>query len=88
MDPIPTKIVPDCLDVLLPVLVNIIKSTLHSAIVPKPLKTAVMTPLPKNNGLDPNLCKNYHPVLNLPCASKLLECAVAEQLIPSTPAWP
>ena len=39
VDPIPTKIVLDCLDALLTVLVNIINSSLHSAIVLKPLKT-------------------------------------------------
>ena len=47
VNPIPTKIVLDCLDVLLPVLVNTINSSLHSAIAPKPLKTAVIKPLLK-----------------------------------------
>ena len=61
VDPIPTKIVLDCLDVLLPVLVDIINSSLHSAIVPK---TAVIKPLLKKNGLDPNLCKSHRPVSN------------------------
>ena len=62
VDSIPTKIVLDYVDVLLPVLVNIISSSLHSAIAPKPLKTAVINPLLKKNGLDLNLCKKYRPV--------------------------
>ena len=76
MDPIPGKIVLDYLDVLPQVFVNISNSSLHSAIVPNPLKTAVIKPLLKKNGLNPNLCKNYRPVSNLPYVSKLLACVV------------
>ena len=79
MDPIPTEVVLDCLDVLLPVLVNIINSSLHTAaIVSKLLKTVVIKPLLKKKGLDTNLCENYRPVSNLPRVSKLLQCVVAE----------
>ena len=81
MDLIPIKILLNCLDVLLPVLVNIINSSLHSAIVPKPLKTAVIKPVLKKNGLDRNLCKNCSPVSNLPYVSNLLEHVVAKQLV-------
>ena len=80
VDPIPTKIVLDCLDVLPPVLVNIINSSLHSAM---PLKTAVIKHLLKKNGLDPNQC--YRPVSNLPHVSKLLKRVVTVSL-PSKPA--
>ena len=45
VNPIATRIALGCQDVLLPVLVNIINSSLHSSIVPKPLKTAVIKPL-------------------------------------------
>ena len=82
VDPIPTKIVLDCLDVLPPVFVNIINSSLHSAM---PLKTAVIKHLLKKNGLDPNPC--YRPVSNLPHVSKLLKRVVTVSL-PSKPARP
>ena len=65
MDSIPTKVVLDCLDVLLPVFVNIVNSSLHLDIVPKLLK------LLRNNGLN--------PVANFPCISKHLGRAVTEQ---------
>ena len=64
---------------MLPVLVNIIISSIHSGIVPKPLKTAVS--VLKKNGLDLNLCKTYRPVLNIPYVSKLLMRIIAEQLL-------
>ena len=66
---------------LLPILVDIINSSIHSGIVPKPLKTAVIKPVLKKNGLNLNLCKIYHPVLNLPYVSKLLERIIAERLL-------
>ena len=78
VDLIATRIVLDCKDILLPVLVNNINSSLQSSIVPKPLKTAAIKPLLKKNGL--NLCKHYCPVSNL-YVSKLLECVVAKQLV-------
>ena len=62
--------------------VNIIntRSSLNSAIVPKPLKIALIKLLLKKNGLDPNLCKNYRPISIFPYISKLLE-HVAEESV-------
>ena len=77
----PSLLVLVCLDDLLPVLVNIINSSLRSAIVPKPLKTAVIKSLLNKNGLDSILWKTHRPVLNLPYVSKLLERVLAEQLV-------
>ena len=61
-DPIPTRIMLDCFDILLPVLLNIVNGSLLSGTVPRPFKTAVIKPLLKKNDLDPNDCKNFRPV--------------------------
>ena len=81
VDPIPTKIVLDCLSVLLPVLVRIVNSSLQSATVPRLFKAAVIKPLLKKNGMDPNDCKSFRPVSNLSYVSKLLERVVSQQLV-------
>jgi hypothetical protein len=81
VDPVPTKIVLACLNILLPVLVKIVNSSLQSASVPVTFKTAVIKPLIKKSNLDPNVCKNFRPISNLPYMSKLLERVVAEQLL-------
>ena len=80
VDPVPTKIVIEHLDILLPVLVNIINASLASAVVPSLFKIAVIKPLLKKPSLDPNVCKNFRPVSNLPYISKLAERVVADQL--------
>ena len=81
VDPIPTKIMLECMDILLPVLVRIVNSSLLAAIVPRPFKTAIIKPLLKKNGLDTNDCNNYRPVSNLSFVSKILERVVSKQLV-------
>ena len=82
VDPIPTKIALDCLEILLPVILNIINESLICGIVPKPLKCAVTKPPLKKPGLDPNLPKHYRLVVpNLPYVSKLLERVDAAHLM-------
>ena len=81
LDPIPTKLLYENLDAVLPTITNIINSSLLSGIVPKDLKTAVVKPLLKKPSLDRNQLKNYRPVSNLPFISKLLEKVVLSQLL-------
>ena len=81
VDPIPTKIVLTCMDILLPVFVRIINTCLLSAKIPRPFKTAIIKPLLKKNGLDMNDCNNYRPVSNLSFISKILERVVSQQLV-------
>ena len=80
LDPIPTPLLIDCLDVLLPSLTQIINDSLRSGIVPSLFKAAVVKPLLKKPSLDQNNFKNYRPVSNLPFLSKVLEKVVLEQL--------
>ena len=80
LDPIPTSLLKECLDELLPIITAICNSSLTSAHVPTPLKTAVITPILKKQNLDPDALGNYRPVSGLPFVSKILEKVVSARL--------
>ena len=80
LDPIPTWLIKESRSELLPVMTNIINSSLRSSQVPKSMKSAIVTPLLKKSTLDPDILKNYRPVSNLSYISKLLERVVAGRL--------
>ena len=66
VDPISTKTVLDCLEIPLPVILNIINESLISGIVPKAPQMCCHKTSPEiKPGLDPNLPKGYRPVSNL-----------------------
>ena len=79
LDPMPTSLVINCIDVLLPVIAKIINLSLESGSSASNWKCALVNPLLKKSGLDLVL-KNYRPVSNLPFVSKLTERAVFNQL--------
>jgi hypothetical protein len=68
------------LTVLLPFIVSIVNSSLESGIVPDRFKQAIIRPLLKKPGLDPNVLSNYRPVSNLHFIGKVLEKVVLAQL--------
>ena len=70
LDPIPTTLLYENLDILLPTLTNIINTSLTTGIVPPDLKTAIVRPLLKKLSLDKNLLENYRPISNFPLLSK------------------
>ena len=80
LDPIPTILLKECLDVLLPTLTRIINLSLSSSTVPQDLKEARITPLIKGAEMDPEDMKSYRPVSRLSYLSKLLEKAAVDQL--------
>jgi hypothetical protein len=80
LDPLPSWMVKQHLDVLLPAITSIVNMSLVQGVVPKPLKTAIIIPLHKKSNLDHNILKNYRPVSNLPFISKVLERVIAKQL--------
>ncbi len=80
LDPVPTWIVRDCLEDVLPVLTKIINLSLQLGDVCDSLKHAIIKPLLKKMGLE-LIEKNYRPVSNLTYISKLVERAVAQQLL-------
>ena len=80
LDPLPTDLVKQCAESLVPLITRIINESLLSGVVPSKLKEAVVVPLLKKHGLDCNNLKNFRPVSNLPFISKLLERVVLRQL--------
>jgi hypothetical protein len=79
IDPIPTWLLKDSLDEVLPVITEIINLSLSTGNVPEVLKQAIIKPLLKKRELDLTYT-NYRPVSNLSYLSKLIEKAVAMQL--------
>ena len=80
LDPIPTALLCDHLDILLPSITKFINESLVSGTVPSDFKTAVVKPLLKKSSLDHNILKNYRPISNLSFLSKILEKVVLHQL--------
>jgi len=70
------KVVPQ----LTPAITTIINKSMETGIVPQPFKHAVVRPLLKKPGLDPENKKNYRPVSNLPFIAKCLEKTVCSRL--------
>ena len=79
LDPMPTSLVMECMDVLLPIITKMVNLSLESGRCADDWKSAVVLPLLKKHGLD-LLYKNYRPVSNLQYISKLAEKAVFEQI--------
>ena len=80
LDPLPTQLLKDHLDLLVPAITKLIICSLSSGIVPSKFKQALITPLIKKPSLDPNILKNYRPVSNLPFLLKVLEGVVLTRL--------
>ena len=81
LDALPTPLLLENLDVLLPTLTQIVNDSLLSGIFPSVFKTAIVTPLLKKPTLDVNVLKNYRPVSNLSFLSKITEKVVLKQLL-------
>ena len=80
LDPMPTSLMLDNLDVILPTVTALINESLATGSVPSAWKIAIVKPLLKKTTLDQNELKNYRPVSNLPFWSKILEKVVLHQL--------
>ncbi|XP_046581658.1 uncharacterized protein LOC124289095 [Haliotis rubra] len=79
-DPIPTKLLFQYLDLLLPSITKIVNSSLGSSVFPSRFKHAVVKPLLKKPDLDSQNLQNYRPVSNLSFISKIIEKAVHVRL--------
>ena len=80
LDPIPTFLLKDCLDILLSSITKLINHSLIEGSFPNSFKKAVVTPLVKKASLPRDDLKNYRPVSGLCFLSKLVERVVARQL--------
>jgi hypothetical protein len=79
LDPVPTWLVKSC-PALVPLLCDIINSSISSGTVPPALKYAYITPALKRPSLDENQLKNYRPISNLPFTAKLTERVISKRL--------
>ena len=80
LDPIPTFLLKDCLDILLSSITKLVNHSLIEGSFPNSFKKAIVTPLIKKASLPRDDLKNYRPVSGLCFLSKLVERVVARQL--------
>ena len=80
LDPIPTFLLKSCSDVLSPIILHIVNSSIATAEFPAYMKKAVVKPTLKKDDADSDCLKNYRPISNLPVISKILERVVLHQL--------
>ena len=80
LDPIPSKLLIECLDSILFSLTDLFNSPLASGIFPQCIKSALVTPILKKKCLDHNDLNNYRPVSNLWFIAKILEKHVLSQV--------
>ena len=92
LDPIPSKLLIECLDSILPSLTDLFNSCIYflfylfyhlslaSGIFPQCFKSALVTPILKKRCLDHNDLNNYRPVSNLCFIAKILEKLVLSQV--------
>jgi len=80
LDPIPTNLLKNCIDLLAPFISKVFARSLSEGHVPLSQKVAIIRPHLKKRGLDATDCKNFRPVSNLSFLSKLLEKIVANQV--------
>ena len=79
LDPIPSKLLVECINSILPSLTDLFNSSLASGIFPQCFKSALLTPIFKKRCLDHNDLNKYRPVSNL-CFIALLEKLVLSQV--------
>jgi len=81
LDPIPTFLLKESIDVLLPYMTVMINATLQTGYMPATQKHAIVKPLLKKPWLEPTELKNYRPVSNLTFVSKIVEQIVVKQWV-------
>lgn len=80
IDPVPTLVLKECSESLLPIYIKIINLSFQSAVMPESLKIAMLDPLLKKVNVDSDFFQNFRPVSNLKFLSKLVEKVVFVQL--------
>ena len=80
LDPIPSKLLVECINSILPSLTDLFNSSLASGIFPQCFKSALLTPIFKKRCLDHNDLNKYRPVSNLCFIAKILEKLVLSQV--------
>ncbi len=86
LDPIPTNLLKECIDEILPLITKIINLSLQLGNMPTSLKNAIIKPMLNKLCLE-LINKKYIPVSNLPFLSKLIDREVALQLVDHKRKW-
>ena len=73
LDPIPSKLLIECLDYILPSLTDLFNSSITSGIFQQCFKSALVTTILKKRWLDHNELNDNRPVSNLCFIAKILE---------------
>src|SRR6218665_1353768 len=81
LDPIPTTILKEFLEELLPFVTEMCNRSLQQGWLPISQRHPIVKPIIKKEGLDQDDVKNYRPISNLTYMSKLVERMVCNQLI-------
>jgi len=81
LDPIPTFLLRECIDIILPFLTAMVNKSLRDGNLPAAQKAAVVTPLLQKTSFDQQDLKNYRPVSNLSFVSKLVERFAVKQFM-------
>ena len=79
-DPAPVRLIKSCAATTFPVLHYILTRSFDEGVFPDDLKHATVTPIIKNNNLDPDDFKSYRPISNTPYLAKVLEKAAHFQI--------
>ena len=84
LHPIPSKLLIEFLDSILPSLTYLFSTSPAYGIFPQCFKSALVTPILKKRCLDHNDLNNYRPVFNLCFIAKILEKLVLYQVLPTS----
>ena len=79
IDKVPTRVIKDCLPIILPFVTSIINASLSSSTFPGICKTAEITPIPKQGNHE--LPDNNRPISLLPVLSKVCERVAYNQFV-------
>ena len=80
LDPIPTWMLKQNINIFVPVITKIVNMSLEYATFPSHFKNVLVSPLIKKPPLDADNLKNFRPVSNLCFISKIAEKVVAHRL--------
>ena len=80
LDPIPSKLLIECLDSILPSHTDLLNSSLACGIFPQCIKSALVAHILKKRCLDHNDLNNYRPVANLCFIAEILKKLVSPKV--------
>ena len=80
LDPIPTRVVKQCCDLLAPAISAIINNSFTNGEFPNSLKSAIVRPIIKKTNMDPFDLKSWRLISNLRFLSKLVERVAVSRL--------